>query len=151
MVKKGTAAKRATVAQKLESGVPAKIVALRPSTITNRPWIYAASPAERLAEWEDGSAGKWCVFRRNDAIDEAWLVVRRAFEVGRLPLAKVSTWSTSQWHGDKHVICVYSRDWRDDVAIAAARGVLRELGFTEELGYKRDSETSAARTAVLMC
>jgi hypothetical protein len=71
MVKKGTAAKKATVAQKLESGVPAKIVALRPSTITNRAWIYAALPAERLAEWEDGSAGKWCVFRRNDAIDEA--------------------------------------------------------------------------------
>jgi hypothetical protein len=84
MVKKGTAAKKATVTQKLESGVRAKIVALRPSTITNRARIYAASPGERLAEWKDGSAGKWCMFRRNDVIDEAWLVVRRSFDVGRL-------------------------------------------------------------------
>jgi hypothetical protein len=119
-----------------------KIVPSRPSTTTNRAWIYAASLAERLAEWEEDSAGKSCVFRRNDAIDEAWLTVRRAVDAGRLPLAKVSTRLTSPWHGDTHVICVYSRDWRDDAAITAAREVLRELRFTEELGYKRDIETA---------
>jgi len=59
-----------------------KIVALRPSTITNGAWIYAASPVQRLAEWEENSAGKQCVFRHNDAIDEAWLTVRRASRPG---------------------------------------------------------------------
>jgi hypothetical protein len=54
LVKKGMAAKKATVTQKLESGVPAKIVVLRPSTITNRAWIYVASSAEHLAKWEKG-------------------------------------------------------------------------------------------------
>jgi hypothetical protein len=49
---------------------------------------------------------------------------------------------TSPRHADTHVICVYRRDWRDDAAITAAREVLRALGFTEELGYKRDIETA---------
>ena len=79
--------------------------------------------------------------RHNDAIDEARLTVRRAVEAGRLPLAKVSTRLTAPRHADTHVICVYSRDWRDHAAITAAREVLRELRFTEELGYKRDIET----------
>ena len=49
---------------------------------------------------------------------------------------------TAPRHGDTHFICVYSRDRRDDAAITAAREVLRELRFTEELGYKRDIETA---------
>ena len=142
MVKKGMAAKKGLVNQQLTSLVSAKIVALRPSTITNGAWIYAASPVQRLAEWEENSAGKRCVFRHKDAIDEAWLTIRRAVEAGRLPLAKVSTRLTAPRHADTHVICVYSRDWRDDAAITAAREVLRELRFTEELGYKRDIETA---------
>ena len=120
MVKKGMAAKKAIVERTSQLRVRAKIVASRPSTITNRAWIYAASPAERLAKWEEGSAGKRCVFRHNDAIDEAWLTIRRAVEAGRLPLAKVSTGLTSPRHADTHVICVYSRDWRDDAALTAA-------------------------------
>lgn len=76
--------RKGLVKQQLTSLVSAKIVALRPSTITNCAWIYAASPVQRLAEWEENSAGKWCVFRHNDAIDEAWLTVRRAVEAGRL-------------------------------------------------------------------
>jgi Domain of unknown function (DUF1917) len=142
MMKKGMAAKKATVKRTSRLRSRAKIVASRPSTTTNRAWIYAASPTERLAKWKDDSAGKWCVFRHGDAIDEAWLAVRGAIEAGHLALAKVSTRLTSPMHGNTHVICVYSRDWRDDAAIAAARGVLRELGFTEELGYKRDIETA---------
>lgn len=82
------------------------------------------------------------MFRHSAAIDEAWLAVRKAVAAGRLPLAKVSTRLPAPWHGHTHVICIYNQDWRDDAAITAARGVLRELGFTEELGYKRDTETS---------
>ena len=111
MIKKGTAVKKATVLQAPEPPVPPRIVASRPSTTTNRAWIYAASPAARIAEWEEGSAGKWCVFRHNTAIDEAWLAIGRAVEAGRLPLAKASTRLTSPMHGDTHIICVYSRDW----------------------------------------
>jgi len=50
---------------------------------------------------EDGSTGKWCVFRHNDAIDEAWLAIRGAIEAGRLALAKVSTRLT--WEHTRHL------------------------------------------------
>jgi len=142
MVKPKTTVKKATARRAPRSPAPATIDAPRPSTTTDRAWIYAASPTRRLAEWEDGSAGKWCVFRHNDAIDQAWLTVRSAIEAGRLPLAKVSTRLTSPRYGNTHVICIYNQDWRDDAAITSAREVLHHLGFTEELGYKRDIETS---------
>ena len=114
VVKKGRVVKKATVKRTSESRVRAKVVASRPSITTNRAWIYVASDTEHFAELEDGSTGKWCVFRHNDAIDEAWLAIRGAIEAGRLALAKVSTRLTSPMHGNTHVICVYSRDWRND-------------------------------------
>jgi hypothetical protein len=82
------------------------------------------------------------VFRHSEVVDKAWLAIRKAVETGRLPLAKVSTRLTSPSHGDMHVICIYNENWRDDAAITAALECLHELGFTEELGYKRDIETS---------
>ena len=77
-----------------------------------------------------------CIAKLNDdVIDDAWAAVRKAVAAGRLQLAKVSTRLTAPSHGNIHIICIYTRDWRDDVAITAAREVLRELGFTEELSY----------------
>jgi hypothetical protein len=142
-VKKGTKANDATTLprpQKLRAR--AGTIVARPSTTTHRAWIYAVSPARELAEWEDGSAGKWCVFRHKDVVDDTWAPVHRAVAAGRLPLAKVSTRLTATLRDNTHVICVYTKDWRDDAAITAARDVLRELGFKEELGYKRDIETA---------
>jgi hypothetical protein len=140
-VKKGTKADNAPTSQPQKLRARAKSVVVPPSTTTDRAWIYALAPARLLGGWEDGSAGKWCVFRHNDVIDDAWAAVRKAVAAGRLPLAKVSTSLTAPLHGNTHVICVYTKDWRDDTAITGAREVLRELGFTEELGYKRDIET----------
>lgn len=82
------------------------------------------------------------MFRHKDVVDDAWATVHKAVAAGRLPPAKVSTRLTAPLHDNTHVICVYTRDWRDDAAIRAARDVLRELGFKEELGYKRDIETT---------
>lgn len=112
-----------------------------PSRTIDRPWIHAVSPTTRRATWKLKLPGKWCVFRSRDVIDQAWFVVRAAVEDGRLPLAKVSTCLTSPSHSDRHVICVYNNDWRDEAAVTAVRDVLRDLGFVEELGYKRDIET----------
>lgn len=117
-------------------------VPLNPSETLDRPWLRAISPGTKREAWNAQLAGKWCVFRTREVIDEAWLVIRTAVEAGRLPLAKVSTCLTSPAHGDRHVICIYTEDWRDDAAVAAYRDVLRTLGFVEELGYKRDIETA---------
>lgn len=149
-VKKGTKVDNATTLprpQKLRAR--AGTIVARPSTTTDRAWIYAVSPARELAEWKDGSAGKWCVFRHKNVVDDARATVHKAVAAGRLPLAKVSTRLTAPLHDNTHVICVYTRDWRDDAAMTAARDVLRELGFKEELGYKREtSRPPAAYTAL---
>jgi hypothetical protein len=92
---------------------------------------------------ESGEPGKWCVFPGESAVDDAWKLIRSAVEAGRLPAAKVSTKAAAGLNGNRYVICVYNRDWRDNDEIARARAVLAELGFTEELGYKRDIETIA--------
>ena len=44
---------------------------------------------------------------------------------------------------DRYVICVYTRDWRNEAEVQQARQVLRSVGFSERLGYKRDSDTIA--------
>ena len=87
-VKKGTKANNATtVSRSQELRARARTIVARPSTTTVRAWIYAVSPARELAEWEDGSAGKWCVFRHKDVVDDAWATVHKAVAAGRLPLA----------------------------------------------------------------
>lgn len=89
------------------------------------------------------------MFRYRDQIDNAWLVVREAVEASCLPLAKVSTRLIAQPHYDRHVICVYNRDWRNGVAIAATREILRDLGFVEELGSNATSRRFVACTGPL--
>jgi hypothetical protein len=37
----------------------------------------------------------------------------------------------------------YTRDWRNEADVQQARQMLRSVGFTERLGYKRDSDTLA--------
>jgi len=42
---------------------------------------------------------------------------------------------------ERKVIYVYTRDWRDEADVMRVREKLRELGFTERIGYKRNIET----------
>lgn len=113
----------------------------RPSVANHCYWLAAQSPAGGLDRAAIGYAGKWCVTRPAGEIDAAWEEVQGAVLEGRLACAKVSTAVTAPKHGHQHVICVYTSDWRDWTELMRARDVLRELGFTEELGYKRDLET----------
>ncbi|WP_222102766.1 putative phosphothreonine lyase domain-containing protein [Robbsia andropogonis] len=46
---------------------------------------------------------------------------------------------------DTHLICVYTSDWNDWDDVMRACDVLRKIGFTEELGYKRDEDTRAGK------
>ena len=58
--------------------------------------------------------------------------------------AKVSTRAAVAAGGyARHVICVYTRDWSNEADVQQARHVLRSAGFSECLGYKRDSDTIA--------
>lgn len=111
----------------------------QPSTDLSRPWHVAAGPAGHFKSNE--RSGKWCIFRTRADIDDAWSCIKSAVAAGHLLQAKVST---ALNRGNRpHVICVYTADYADTPAREAAREQLRALGFTEELGYKRDADTRA--------
>lgn len=86
------------------------------------------------------TTGKWCVFVAQSDVDSAWSKVKGAIEEDKHLFAKVSTALRSMGR-DGHVICAYTRDWKDEPELMRVRGVLRSLGFGEELGYKRDIDT----------
>ena len=44
---------------------------------------------------------------------------------------------------ERHVICVYTPDWQNVAEVRGVRDVLRKVGFSERLGYKRDIDTIA--------
>ncbi|MDD1716066.1 MAG: DUF1917 domain-containing protein, partial [Methanolinea sp.] len=56
--------------------------------------------------------------------------------------AKVSTARPNPDSRDTtRVIYVYTRDWRDEADVMRVRERLREIGFSDRLGYKRNIET----------
>lgn len=115
---------------------------LLPSNNVRDPWLFLESRDE-IFESSDIS-GKWCIFRTTDVVDDAWRAVVQLWKAGRILHAKVSTVQAVAFGGyDRHVICVYTRDWQDQEDVQRMRDLLREAGFTERLGYKRDSDTAA--------
>lgn len=109
----------------------------KPSLDRSQSWHVARGPGEPFCSSE--TSGKWCIFATPAEVDRAWTRIKRAVEQGRLRHAKVST---ALIRGDRpHVICVYTADWRDTEDLLTTRTILADLGFVEELGYKRDQET----------
>lgn len=110
----------------------------KPSLDRSAAWKLVGAPGQ--AFYSDDKSGKWCVVVPVSAVDAAWDRIKAAVAAGQFPCAKVST-AYARGERTTHVICVYTRDWSDQADLMASRQVLHELGFTEELGYKRDIET----------
>ncbi|MCQ8893351.1 MAG: DUF1917 domain-containing protein [Methanolinea sp.] len=106
-------------------------------------WIVQDAPGVSPGAIEDDLAGKWLIFLPPSEIDSAWVRVRDATCRGELGISsKVSTARPNPDSRDeRRVIYVYTRDWRDEADVMRVRERLRELGFTERLGYKRNIET----------
>lgn len=86
--------------------------------------------------------GKWCVFKDAKDVDDCWFKITQLCEIGKIVCAKVSTNLARENSGkDKHVICVYTKDYRDKDDLENIRTMLRDIGITEDLGYKRDEDT----------
>lgn len=111
----------------------------RPSEDLTRSWHMRKSPSCG-AIFSGPTTGKWCIFAPSSDVDQAWAKIKGAVESDKLVFAKVSTALRSMGR-DGHVICVYTRDWTDTQDLLLIREVLRSLGFTEELKYKRDIDT----------
>jgi hypothetical protein len=106
-------------------------------------WIVQDAPDIRPDAIEDELAGKWLIFLPPELVDDAWKLVRDATVERTLGIsAKVSTAKENPDSRDSmKVIYVYTADWRDEPDVMRVRSRLRELGFIDRLGYKRNIET----------
>jgi hypothetical protein len=114
-----------------------------PSRTTKMYWIVQDAPDIKPEAIEDELAGKWLIFLPPEEVDEAWIKVRNATYRNELGIsAKVSTAKPNPDSRDNmKVIYVYTADWRDEPEVMRIRERLRQLGFTDRLGYKRNIET----------
>jgi hypothetical protein len=111
-----------------------------PSSEVGAPWILRN--ARGVNFYSDEKSGKWCIVRDSSSIDAAWKTVCTLLDSGALVAAKVSTGTARRLTGHTtQVICVYTRDWSNKPDVFRTREVLRAVGFTERLNYKRDVDT----------
>jgi hypothetical protein len=114
-----------------------------PTRTTLMYYIIQDAPNVEKGQVDDENAGKWLIFVDRDQVDEAWRAIRYATITGSLGIsAKVSTEKPNpDSRDDRKVIFVYTQDWRDEADVMRVRARLRELGYVERLGYKRNIET----------
>jgi hypothetical protein len=120
-----------------------------PLKTTQMYWIVLDAPGCAPEAIEDENAGKWLIFREPDAVDAAWKKIRDATVTQELGIsAKVSTAKPNPDSRDnRKVIYVYTKDWADEADVMRVREKLRELGFVDRIGYKRNIETFAGEYA----
>jgi hypothetical protein len=114
-----------------------------PSRTTQMYWILADAPDTEPGQIEDELAGKWLIFIPPEDADRSWSCVRDATVAGELGIsAKVSTAKENPESRDsRKVIYIYTADWRDEADVMRVREKLREMGFADRIGYKRNIET----------
>lgn len=112
-------------------------------------WIVQDAPGSAPEAIEDEDAGKWLIFQEPEQVDASWVKVRDATVAGDLGIsAKVSTAKPNPDSRDnRKVIYVYTRNWADEADVMRVRQKLRDLGFSDRIGYKRNLETFAGEYA----
>ena len=120
-----------------------------PSKTTQMYWIVLDAPGSAPEAIEDENAGKWLIFQEPDKVDMTWKKVRDATVAGELGIStKVSTAKPNPDSRDnRKVIYIYTKDWADETDVMRVREKLRELGFVDRIGYKRNLETFAGEYA----
>ncbi len=120
-----------------------------PSKTTQMYWIVQDAPGSAPEAIEDEHAGKWLIFQEPEAADDAWKKVRDATVALDLGIsAKVSTAKPNPDSRDsRRVIYVYTKDWADEADVMRVRENLKNLGFVDRIGYKRNLETFAGEYA----
>jgi hypothetical protein len=120
-----------------------------PTKTTQMYWIVQDAPGSAPEAIEDENAGKWLIFQEPDQSDAAWIKVRNATVSLELGIsAKVSTAKPNPDSRDnRKVIYIYTKDWADESDVMRVREKLRELGFADRIGYKRNIETFAGEYA----
>jgi len=103
-------------------------------------WIEAEGRATQVSR----NPGKWLLFVNKSEVNKVWETIREETLEERLgSSSKVSTkrgW-LNQGMPQDYVICVHTPDYKDKDDVDRVRNRLRELGFTQKLGYKTDRAT----------
>jgi hypothetical protein len=107
-------------------------------------WVHAFAPPG--VEPENSNAiGKWLIRMGCPYVEKYWGFIRDAVERGELGIsAKIATdWGrvndpTGPWRN--HVVCVYTRDWRDEGDVLRVAARLHQIGAVSkmQLTYKPD-------------
>jgi hypothetical protein len=120
-----------------------------PTKTTQMYWIVQDAPGSAPEAIEDENAGKWLIFQEPDLVDAVWIKVRNATVALELGIsAKVSTAKPNPDSRDnRKVVYIYTKDWADEEDVLRVREKLRELGFVDRIGYKRNIETFAGEYA----
>jgi hypothetical protein len=120
-----------------------------PSKTTQMYWIVQDAPGSAPEAIEDENAGKWLIFQEPDQVDASWKKIRDATMALELGIsAKVSTAKPNPDSRDsRKVIYAYTKDWADEPDVMRVREKLRDLGFVDRIGYKRNIETFAGEYA----
>ena len=120
-----------------------------PTKTTQMYWIVQDAPGSAPEAIEDENAGKWLIFQEPDLVDAVWTKVRDATVALELGIsAKVSTAKPNPDSRDnRKVVYIYTKDWADEEDVLRVREKLRELGFVDRIGYKRNIETFAGEYA----
>jgi hypothetical protein len=120
-----------------------------PSKTTKMYWIVQDAPDSPPEAIEDEKAGKWLIFLETDQVDVSWKKVREATVEGALGIStKVSTAKPNPESRDnRKVVYVYTKDWADEADVMRVRQKLKDLGFVDRIGYKRNLETFAGEYA----
>ncbi len=114
-----------------------------PTKTTKIFWIFLDAPGYDPGCADAEKAGKWLIFLEPNQTDIIWKKIRNATAMGELGIsAKVSTAKeNSESRDERMVIYVYTRDWEEEEDVMRTRDVLRNLGVTDIIGYKRNIET----------
>ena len=122
---------------------------VHPTKTTQMYWIVQDAPGSAPEAIEEENVGKWLIFQEPEQVDAAWAKVRNATVALELGIsAKVSTAKPNPDSRDnRKVIYIYTKDWADEPDVMRVREKLRELGFEERIGYKRNIETFAGEYA----
>ncbi|KAI9791469.1 MAG: hypothetical protein M1816_003813 [Peltula sp. TS41687] len=122
-------------------GRPASVIK---SAVTRERKLWEEE-LRRLAIGWGCTTGKWLLFRRGRALDEAWAAIAEATAQGRLGIgAKVATWDGSEGEDHDQVICVYTANFADEADVGRVVKRLSEMGLagkTKQVRYKTDAWT----------
>jgi len=107
--------------------------------IGNYSFPYTPDGMDELAKKTNLRIGKWLIYRSEESIDNVWK--RLAILVMKRKLGTSAKVSTAQSKGKSYVICVYTKDFLDEVDVWRVREELLSEGYDESLCYKPDLYT----------